>query len=396
MNVSLYPAGHAFTRNPILLTIQSPGTTQYHVDASQYDTNRHQWIPDRRIFSGVGEGNYTVNLAEVAEAAVSEPAAPPEATDIITPAFDSQTALINITVTDGDSSWTQSLQVWRGGTARRNYIRLKNAGTDIFQTRFLNPLNNFFLSARGEEWILTLRETELLPLTFIMPDGGFQIFERLSGHTYTCNQPEGWQVSVPLYLNLQALRRHFFDNYHVLPSIFHVRVGQRTVCRIVIERAKPAALHRRVRFLNSYGAWDAIQITAPVFAAYDSTGTDTDDDGSYQQYNPDDDSFSTRRTRPARRTVLTTQITVARHADQLLLADMLQSDSVWFQGFTAGEVRVIPAADEWQRALRLTTPETVQVSFTLADDDSLTTADITTQGAARPGIFTPQFSEVFN
>ncbi len=394
MNVSLYPAGHAFTRNPILLTIRSQGTTEYHVDVNHYDTNRHQWIYVQRLFSGAGEGDYTVNLAEVAEAAVSEPASPATSTDIITPSDTGQTALITVTVDDGETLWTQNLQVWRGGTARRNFLRLKNAGTDIFQTRFLNPNNNFFMSARAEEWIIAIKETELLPLTFIMPDGGFDIFERISGQTYTCSKPEGWPSAAPMYLNLQALRRHFFDNYHVLPSIFHVRVGERTVCRIVIERAKPYAELRRVVFLNSYGAWDAIQITAPVFAAYDST--DTDNDGSYQQYNPDDDSFSTRRTRPARRTVLTTQITVARHADRLLLADMLQSDSVWFTGFTAGEVRVIPTADEWQRAVRLNTPEPVQVSFTLCDDDSLTTADITPQGAARPGIFTPQFSDVFN
>ena len=176
---------------------------------------------------------FSVDLSDVAEGCTVPFPEVPESDSVFIPVVSQQglsdyTMTVNLRPEAGADSSTRagsiSLTLVPGGVSYRNWRRLQELGMDPFTHRFLNPAANFFLTSRTGSWRIVVRETELYPLYFIMPDAGTVIIrERLSHKEYAMSLGKGvWALSIT------ALRLHFLDQEHILASASMFTVNPKT------------------------------------------------------------------------------------------------------------------------------------------------------------------------
>ena len=129
---------------------------------------------------------------------------------------------------------------------------INQEGSNIFTFKLLNASGNFFMSTISETRILTIRETEIRPLLFIAPKTAFTV----TVSDGISKEITGLVVGKCYALNLDALRRYFFDSENMLASQFIVSTDEGTAVTIIILPADVAKERYYLEFLNSYGAYE--------------------------------------------------------------------------------------------------------------------------------------------
>lgn len=384
---NIYPQNDAFTRNPILVSVSAPTLATYKVYAN-----------NNLVFTGNGTGNFTVNISEILETVFGETNEPVGNGLLLLFVQSNNYVYATFEVsTTGDDTETVSLLAWKGGINRKDYRDLRNQGSDIFRVKFRNYSGNFFFTTRTHGWTICIKETELEPLAFIMPlipgeeNGYLRIRETVTGRRISVSGAVGALSA----LNIEALRKEFFTRYGVLANLFDVidpYHSGRTACRIAIEEAKDAPERCAVRFLNSFGVYERIDLVGKTTI---NTVQNDDETGIFQKYDAVTDSFVKSRTRTAIGQVYKVK-TGEKSTDELnFIMDMLASDSVYLV-LPDSEIKVIPSIENMARAYRQTEPESLEITFTPIEEESNFTAASTKYGSTRPRIFTSKFSEQFN
>ena len=384
---NLYPQNNAFTRNPIVISVSAPTLATYKVYA---DGNL--------MFTGNGIGDFTVNISEILETVFGETDAPSGNAMLLM--FAQQNNYTHVTFevnTTSDNTETVQLIAWKGGINKTDYRYLRNQGTDIFSAKFRNYSGNFFFTTRTYGWAITMKETELEPLAFIMPQisgeeqGHISVKEVVTGHTV---QIEG-APDILMALNMEAVRKHFYVQYGVLANLFDIMNPYhpgRTACRIAIEEAPGAQERCAVRFLNSFGVYERIDL---VGKATIQLAGNQDEDTVYQVYDEDTDSFTKKRVRIPIGSTYKIQTGIKRGDELAFIQDMLASDSVYL-ALPDQEIKVIPSFEQATRAYVQTEPESMDITFKPVEDESNMSPRRTKYGTTRPRIFTSVFSEQFN
>lgn len=156
--------------------------------------------------------------------------------DVLLPAPGfSREVSVRVTNTAGDSRGL-TLKVYLGGVSKRMLRHLHEQNKSIFLLKLMNPEANFFLTTRTSGKLITLRETEIHPLSFIYPDGG--VLKVVAGGVTTTLVGVAGQ---PYALNLYRLRAKLFAENHVLASVFDIMIGDTKSCTIVLTPAASAA-----------------------------------------------------------------------------------------------------------------------------------------------------------
>lgn len=378
LKVNIYPTGNAFTRNPIFLSVLSYSMATYSIRMN-----------NEEVFKGNGIGEFRVNIAEIVETGITGTQILPEGTNHIF-AVSGLSAEVTIrVVNEGEEECNLSFTAWKGGISKKEFKRLRNLGTDIFNLKFLNESCNFFFTTRSNDWRIIMRETELYPLCFIYPEHELKITELLTGRSIFLPGTAGNLHA----LNLEAVRLEFFTSYGVLANLFDVYSGDMFACRIGIEQSPTVRERYRLRFLNSYGVYEVFSLEGDASV---TPGMDEDDNAVFRRYDEITDDYYSDRIRTDIQTVVTIKTGFKRPQEIRFLLDLLSSDDVYLAGYGREEIKVIPSAEEFSYRVHPETPQNVTLKLTFADKESNWTGEIAESGYRKPRVHSKEFSKQFN
>lgn len=378
LKVNIYPTGNAFTRNPIFLSVLSYSMATYSIRMN-----------NEEVFKGNGIGEFRVNIAEIVETGITGTQILPEGTNHIF-AVSGLSAEVTIrVVNEGEEECNLSFTAWKGGISKKEFKRLRNLGTDIFNLKFLNESCNFFFTTRSNDWRIIMRETELYPLCFIYPEHELKITELLTGRSIFLPGTAGNLHA----LNLEAVRLEFFTSYGVLANLFDVYSGDMFACRIGIEQSPTVRERYRLRFLNSYGVYEVFSLEGDASV---TPGMDKDDNAVFRRYDEITDDYYSDRMRTDIQTVVTIKTGFKRPQEIRFLLDLLSSDDVYLAGYGREEIKVIPSAEEFSYRVHPETPQNVTLKLTFADKESNWTGEIAESGYRKPRVHSKEFSKQFN
>ncbi|WP_304523058.1 hypothetical protein [Bacteroides acidifaciens] len=378
LKVNIYPTGNAFTRNPIFLSVLSYSMATYSIRMN-----------NEEVFKGNGIGEFRVNIAEIVETGITGTQILPEGTNHIF-AVSGLSAEVTIrVVNEGEEECNLSFTAWKGGISKKEFKRLRNLGTDIFNLKFLNESCNFFFTTRSNDWRIIMRETELYPLCFIYPEHELKITELLTGRSIFLPGTAGNLHA----LNLEAVRLEFFTSYGVLANLFDVYSGGTFACRIGIEQSPTVRERYRLRFLNSYGVYEVFSLEGDASV---TPGMDKDDNAVFRRYDEITDDYYSDRMRTDIQTVVTIKTGFKRPQEIRFLLDLLSSDDVYLAGYGREEIKVIPSAEEFSYRVHPETPQNVTLKLTFADKESNWTGEIAESGYRKPRVHSKEFSKQFN
>lgn len=378
LKVNIYPTGNAFTRNPIFLSVLSYSMATYSIRMN-----------NEEVFKGNGIGEFRVNIAEIVETGITGTQILPEGTNHIF-AVSGLSAEVTIrVVNEGEEECNLSFTAWKGGISKKEFKRLRNLGTDIFNLKFLNESCNFFFTTRSNDWRIIMRETELYPLCFIYPEHELKITELLTGRSIFLPGTAGNLHA----LNLEAVRLDFFTSYGVLANLFDVYSGDMFACRIGIEQSPTVRERYQLRFLNSYGVYEVFSLEGDASV---TPGMDEDDNAVFRRYDEITDDYYSDRIRTDIQTVVTIKTGFKRPQEIRFLLDLLSSDDVYLAGYGREEIKVIPSAEEFSYRVHPETPQNVTLKLTFADKESNWTGEIAESGYRKPRVHSKEFSKQFN
>lgn len=279
-----------------------------------------------------------------------------------------------------------------GGISRQNFKRLLQLNKDIFQERFFNPKGNFFLTTRTASWRIVMKETELYPLYFFPRRTGdlIRIVERTNGSIY---ENDSFDEGVAV-LDVAALRRYFAEQEQVLSSVFDVYYNSNFSCRIVVERCDPTRERYRLKFRNSLGVFEIIELTGELSITPEYTDAD---ESQFKRYDTRTTEFFTDRERVERKQSISVETGVKRPDEIRFLMDMLGSEEVYLLDLTPLPIKVIPSVEELTYRPRPESPQKFTVKLEISSSEENIMQDIIDGSENRkPRIFSKQFSKQFN
>lgn len=374
-----------FTRNPLILSIA--GTGQY-----VYSVHGQGWSQQNPAYMGEVTAPVKVNLSEILEAVVPNMADPGISDEILV--VDSHDYSVFIIVYDSEQqrAFTRTVKAHRGGVSKQNFRKLMAQGTDIFKARFLQAGCNFFLTTRTNDWRLSIKETELYPLAFFYPQWDDVVLRDPStGETLELDGTSG----ALCFLNLEAARRYFLDEYGCIVNVLDVLVDDTYCARIAIEEARPQRERYLLKFRNSFGAFEVIELTGA--AQFTPAFGDESDNGQYQRYVPDVDDFAAERPRMEMSNVIKISTGYKTNDELRFILDALASDEIYLLGLTDDPIRVIVTAEELSYERRPNSPQAFNLEIKPVEDDRCITPEMSDSLApGRGGVFSEEFSEEFD
>lgn len=385
LKVNIYPTGNAFTRNPVYLSVKSFSMAIYTI--RQYSDNG-----SRILFTGNGIGSFKVNISEILETAFEDvPDLSGNGDMLINLSYIcyNKADITVLVQNEGKETESVTFTAWRGGISGQSFRELCRKGNDIFSLKFLNESCNFFFTTRSNDWRIMMRETELYPLCFIYPVHELRITELVSGQSISLPGTTGDFYA----LNLEAVRLQFFTDYGVLANLFDVYSGDTFALRIGIEQSPTVRERYRLRFLNSYGAYEVFSLEGEASV---TPGMDENEDAVFRRYDEITDDYYSDRIRTDIQTVVTIKTGFKRPQEIRFLLDLLSSDDVYLEGYGREAVKVIPSAEEFSYRVRPDAPQNVTLKLTLAEKESNWTGEITESGYRKPRVHSKEFSKQFN
>lgn len=383
-------SGFVFARNPIVLRDDFPAEL-FDPAGGSFSIS----MDGTDVYEGRFSPPVSIDLSEILDACVPFLPDPPEdASEPVVMVEDAEEMSCR-TVSAGfeyagevsDISFT----VIPGGISRQNFRRMAETGEDIFTARFLNPENNFFLTTRTAGWRIVIKETELAPLYFLLPEeDSLSVSESVSGSSLSFG-PLDPGVYV---LDVDALRRRFMAEKDVIPSVLDVYRGGRYACQIVVERAAMSRDRCRLRFRNSLGVFEIVELTGDLSVSPDYPESE---DAAFRRYDPVAGCYVSRRERVERRQSVTVSTGVKRPGEVRFLMDMLSSEEVYLLDVGLFPLRVVPSVEDFTYRIRPDAPESFTLKLDMSDPEVNIMQEIADGSeGCRPRVFSGQFTEQFN
>lgn len=377
LSANIFPRTMALSGNPIRLDIVSTSPVTYTMTAGE-----------EVIFEGSAEeGNLAIFIDEILSAIVGPTRFTGQETDILLETSGNiKECTINIANTEGDKKTLQQ-KVVLGGISKRAMRHLNQEGSNIFTFKLLNAAGNFFMSTRSETRVLVIRETELRPLLFIAPKAEFTI-TAAEGLTKVI---EGLTIGQCYALNLEALRRWFFDTENVLLNQFVVSTDEGEAVTIVISPATTEKERYYLEFLNSYGCYECIDVSGKP-----TLDQDTGEEETYGKYDELVNDYVESRERLRTVDTIHVQTGFKTGKDLLFLLDMLSSDDIYLLGYEDREIKVNASADSLAIAKTMGQPQSLPITLKFADSERHFTQALLGDDFNNPRIHTKEFSKEFN
>ena len=382
--------GHVFTRNPLMLSMPRAVPCVFSIYGQGYTSANPAYV-------GEVTAPAVINLAEFIEAIIPPIDDPGEQGEIIS--YGLHDGCVTIAVDDGSQEpYTFQINAHLGGVSKQNFRKLIQTGTDIFAARFLNPACNFFLTTRTHDWRLNIKETELYPLVFFYPlEGGLSVRDIVSGNTISLpatNNNVDYRGKL-CCIDLKAIRQYFLDEYGFITGAYDILVNDTPAARIAIQESRPQRERYRLKFRNSFGAFEIVEITgtAQLTPAFEN-GEDTID---YKRYQTDIDDFATERQRAEMSNVVKISTGYKTNDELLFILDAIASEEVYLLDLGAEPIKVIATADELAYDVHANRPQAFDLVLTAVDNDACIMPEMNyVLASSRGHIFSEEFSEQFD
>lgn len=377
LSANIFPRTMALSGNPIRLDIVSTSPVTYTITAGK-----------EVIFEGSAEeGNLAVFIDEILSAIVGPTRFTGQETDILLETSGNiKECTISIANTEGDKKVLLQ-KVVLGGISKRAMRHLNQEGSNIFTFKLLNAAGNFFMSTRSETRVLVIRETELRPLLFIAPKAEFTI-TAAEGITKVIDR---LTIGKCYAINLDALRRYFFDTANVLASQFVVDTDEGRAVTIVILPAEIEKERYYLEFLNSYGAYECIEVTGKP-----TLDQDNGEEETYGKYDEFVNDYIESRERVKTVDTIHVQTGFKTSKEFMFLLDMLSSDDIYLLGYEDREIKVNASADSLAVAKTMDQPQSLPITLRFADSERHFTQALKGDDFDNPRIHTQEFSKEFN
>lgn len=374
LTANVYPATMALTGNPIKLSVNTTSLATYVIKEG-----------NNIVYTGSGEGDFSIFIQDILAAIVQPATLYNEPIDVLISATGSAKDItITVTNTEGGEV-TLTLKALIGGVSKRTLRRLNDENSNIFTWKLLNSEGNFFQTTRGTGRLFTIRETELLPIPFIYPDAELKV---VAAGIAT---PLPGTTGDPVALNLYRLRKNLFETSHILASVFDIYSGEIKACTIVITPGTVSRERYLLQFLNSYGAYERIEVTGIGSIEHKAA-----DEETYFVYDELVDDYVEARERQSGTDTLKVDSGYRSPEELVYLIDMLSSDDIKILGLDGRNIKVIATADNLASAARATTPESIKLTLRFAESEHHHTGSLLDDDFGSPRIHTEQFTPEFN
>lgn len=374
LTANIYPATMALTGNPIKLSVNTTSLATYVIKEG-----------NNIVYTGSGEGDFSIFIQDILAAIVQPATLYNESVDVLISATGSAKDItITVTNTEGGEV-TLTLKALIGGVSKRTLRRLNDENSNIFTWKLLNSEGNFFQTTRGTGRLFTIRETELLPIPFIYPDAELKV---VAAGIAT---PLPGTTGDPVALNLYRLRKNLFETSHILASVFDIYSGEIKACTIVITPGTVSRERYLLQFLNSYGAYERIEVTGIGSIEHKAA-----DEETYFVYDELVDDYVEARERQSGTDTLKVDSGYRSPEELVCLIDMLSSDDIKILGLDGRNIKVITTADNLASAARATTPESIKLTLRFAESEHHHTGSLLDDDFGSPRIHTEQFTPEFN
>lgn len=297
----------------------------------------------------------------------------------------------NLTISIGEKSST--VFAIRGGFAR--HMLSKCGSNKPYNVRLRPDTHNFLLTTRTNHWHIKMKQGETAcPLLMVVDhDSWHYDNERLELSFYA--DGERFDYSIPYdtpapHNGIMALDLRALFAEQPLGNV-EIEINGAFACQIEIERPEPAPEHNLIRFRNSFGAFELLELAGRASVSVEPSD---DEDDSIATY----DALSGRFFNQRRRISLPETITVPTgfiRPDRLnSLFDMLASDEVYLANDPLNPLRVIPSAKGIERHIRFDEPLNTEITLKpcFADENIHQALDIETLSRS---LFTQQFEPPF-
>ncbi len=373
LSVMISPGTLVLAGNPIKMTVASDSKVVYTISAAGTE-----------LYTGSGIGNFSVFINDVIEGFLSAQLMYNNDDRLLIPVSGNGIAVtVSLKNSDGETA-TKTLTAYMGGVSKTT---LRSLGqSSIFTGKFCNYEGNFFFTTRGGSSVIGMRESEVSPLLFIYPSDG-----TLSARCGNLS------VSLPgtagsLYgLNIYAIRKQLFMDRGQLVNRLEIYCNESLACTLCLLPCPMVRERYYVRFLNSLGCYEIIELTAS--AQVKATFADED---TYNEYDDVVDDYVQRRQRQRSRKQLELESGYKSRDELLFLLDMLSSDDVTLLGYEGNDVKVHPVCDDWHLAVLPTVPDGVPITLRFADEEQRSSTDLSLDNLGDTRIHTEQFTQQFN
>ena len=373
LSVMITPGSRVLAGNPIKMTVSSDSKVTYSIAAA-----------GEVLYTGSGIGSFGVFINDIVEGAMSAQLMYNNDDRLLIPVSGNGVEFtVSLRNVDGDTA-SRTFTAYMGGVSKTT---LRSLGqSNIFTGKFCNYEGNFFFTTRNGASVVSMRETEVSPLLFIYPSSG-TLSARCGNLSVALSGTAG-----SLYgLNIYAIRKQLFMKHGQLVNRLAIYCNESLACTICLLPCSMVRERYYVRFLNSLGCYEVMELTAS--AQVKATFADED---TYNEYDDVVDDYVQRRQRQRSRKQLELESGYKSRDELLFLLDMLSSDDVTLLGYEGNDVKVHPVCDDWHLAVLPTVPDGVPITLRFADDEQRSSTDLSLDNLGDARIHTEQFTQQFN
>ncbi|MGL4853196.1 MAG: hypothetical protein ACRC3Z_11230 [Phocaeicola sp.] len=367
---NITPAGMALSGNPVLFSITTSSAATFVVKREVLEVYR----------GVVAAGSSDLSLTDIL---ISQhtPIEVGNLTDrILLPIENSVNITVDITNEEGNSK-TVSIQLHPGGISKKYLRKLADANSNIFTHKLLNSAGNFLKTTRSSEFIITMRETELLPIQFIYPDS--PLFITAGGVTTPLLGTTGSEYA----LNLHALRLQLWEAHNIFCTQFDIHTATISSCTILITTGTLSRELYILEFVNSWGAYERLEVTG------EASVTKSKKSNTFSQYDRIVDDYVSTTDRLLQSEKFEVSSGYKSYDELSFILDMLSSDNITMIDQDGRKIKVLVSAEKFTTKLNPDKPQSIKLIIEPAEDEKYQTSSFVL-GDTR--IHTEQFNEVFN
>lgn len=238
---------------------------------------------------------------------------------------------------------------FRGGISNKSFAFLANNGLDIFSYKLFNPLGLFLFTTRTNEPILNIHRSEFYPFAFI--HSGLTIsFKSGSGNIIT---PNTEAENTVCGLDIETLIQEFEDIHGETPDTIEVYTADELSFTINILPDTISEEIYRIRFRNSLGAFEVMEVTGRLYHTPEYSEANT------WMKATDFWFFEKDRERLEYQEVKEVEAGYRTRKEHPFVQDMIGSDEIYFIWPDGKEDRCLVTVDELHYGERLITPNSI-------------------------------------
>lgn len=275
--------------------------------------------------------------------------------------------------------------VFQGGISNRAFLKLAQAGYDIFSYRLGSHFEQFLFTTRTHAREIRIREAELYPFVFIHP--GIDIeFKSGSGNII---KTDVFTEGTICTMDIDAVRNEFKLLYDEVPNHINVCPAGELSFSFNILPEQDIEEKYLIRFRNSLGTYEQIEVTGR--AIHNPT---LNDENLYNSLN-DLDFYVESRDRTLSRNTIEVETGYKTRAELPFVLDLIKSSEVYFLFPNGDSFRCHVTSDNIEFYHRMIVPTSIPLTVREVTDEEFYTPVVDFSIASDTGIFDDTFDDTF-